>query len=127
MYLSKFYARTTGFYLVIMSIGMFFKPQQLHTLLAPNNNAVMIGLGIVGLILGLAVVVSHQRYKGWPLLITLLGYWATIKGILIIFYPEIILKMTNAILQGNNLNIGLGLDLALGLLLLYFGFKIAKS
>lgn len=128
MNLSNFYARVLGFYLVIMSIGIFLKPQPVLDLvsLTSNGNIVITGLGIVGLILVLMIVVSHQVWKGWPIIITLLGYWAVVKGILIIFYSQETLKMFNFLLQGSNLQIGLGFDLALGLILLFCGYKLAK-
>lgn len=127
MNLSNFYARTFGFYLIIMSVGLFFKPQQLQNLISMSNSAVMMALGIFGLIFGLAVVVSHQKYHGWPLLITLIGYWATLKGILIIFFPELSLQILNYFLHANTIAIGLGIDFALGVILLFCGYRLAQS
>ncbi len=126
MNLSSFYARMLGFYLVIMSIGMFFKPQQLQNLVSQSNSSVMTVLGIMTLLLGLAIVSSHQEWKGWPIIITLLGYWAVIKAILIIFYPELTVKIVNLFIQGNNLTIGLGVDLVLGLILVFLGYRLTK-
>jgi hypothetical protein len=127
MNLSNFYARVLGLYLVIMSVGMYFKPQpMLDLVFSSSGSASMPGLGIVALVLGLIIVVSHQVWKGWPIMITLIGYWAVIKGILIVFYTQETLKMFHNVLQGMNLQIGLGVDLALGLLLLFCGYKLAK-
>lgn len=127
MNLSNFYARMIGFYLVIMSIGMFFKPQQLQNLLLQANGSVMTVLGIVALTLGLAIVSSHQVWKGWPIIITLLGYWVVIKGILIIFYPDSMVKIVNILTQGNNLTIGLSVDLVLGIILLILGYRLSRA
>ncbi|MGD9592765.1 MAG: hypothetical protein AB7V32_09620, partial [Candidatus Berkiella sp.] len=82
MKLSRFYARVIGLYLVIMTVGMFLKPQPLEQFISQKNSSEMIVLGIATLIFGLLMVCSHQKFKGWPFLITILGYWATIKGIL---------------------------------------------
>jgi hypothetical protein len=127
MNLSNFYARLLGFYLVIISIGMFFRGDAIRDLISQtSHNTVMTSLGLFGLILGLAIVVSHQVWKGWPIIITIVGYWIAIKGIIIIFYPEWIFKIVQVAWNGSNLQIALGFDLILGLILLFCGYKLAK-
>lgn len=102
---------------------MFFKPQPLLSLMSQGNQTLLVALGIFTLILGLAMVMSHQIWNGWPIIIFLLGFWATIKGILIIFYPEMAIQISNTVLQGNKLMIGLGFDFVLGVILIWLGFK----
>jgi uncharacterized membrane protein len=123
MNLSFFYAKLFGFYLVIMSIGMIFRPQLIHDLILRSNNNELTTLGIVCIIFGLAIVISHQIWKGWPIIITILGYWIVIKGIIVVFYPEIILKLANYAWEANNLHIVVGIDLVCGVILLICGYK----
>jgi hypothetical protein len=92
-----------------------------------NNASTLVSFGIFGLIIGLAIVASHQIWKGWPIIISLLGYWAVLKGILIIFYPEWVMNIANTAFHGNNLYIGIGCDFIIGLILLYCGFKSETS
>ena len=86
-----------------------------------HNESLDIILGLFTLLLGLAVVVNHNVWKGWPITITIVGYWIAMKGIVLIYFPENINKLI-MILQMKNLYLAFVPSLAIGVVLLYFGF-----
>lgn len=87
---SIFWARLVGLYAIIVSIGTCFRLKEMHALMASmaSNPVNSMLLGFFTLFLGLAIVVDHQVYKGWPIIVTILGYWIAIKGIALLFFPQ---------------------------------------
>jgi hypothetical protein len=85
-------ARLIGPYLVIVGIGLFVNlgryPKIIEDFFA---NAALVYLGsAVSLIVGLAVVVFHNVWVwDWPVIITLFGWLALIKGTLLIVWPAL--------------------------------------
>ena len=68
---SIFWARLLGLYAIIVSLGTCFRLSEMHALmtsLASNHVSSML-LGFFTLFLGLAIVVDHQVYKGWPIIV----------------------------------------------------------
>lgn len=81
--------------------------------------------GFFTLILGVLLVVSHNRWVwNWRVIITVIAWLTLIKGASIILYPIFIDKMTLLFLQNMNAAyVAAGIDFLLGGLLCYFGFK----
>ena len=125
---STFWARTLGLYAVILSIWSFLNIKHIGSLmdaLASNTSLSML-LGLFTVFLGLVMIISHSVWKGWPILVTILGYWITLKGMVILFFPEWINKII-AVWHGKNMIYAPIPALVIGLLLLYFGFFCRKS
>lgn len=119
---SRFWARVLGLYTVIFVVGIFHEPlTYLHVIIGMiRNPAILLLLGSFTLFLGLCIIVSHSIWKGWPLLVTILGYWIALKGILILFYPAWLNKMVH--LWGNHFYLSTFLSFIIGIVLLYLGF-----
>jgi hypothetical protein len=85
-------ARLIGPYLVIVGIGLFANlgryPKLIEDFFA---NAALVYLGgVIALIFGLLIVVFHPLWTwGWPVIITLFGWLALIKGTLLIVWPAL--------------------------------------
>ncbi|MFI4936921.1 MAG: hypothetical protein ACHQJ6_00240 [Candidatus Berkiellales bacterium] len=127
MDISIFWARLLGLYAVIIPIGMYFqiKTYQTIMLLIGKNPVELMIMGIFTLFLGLAILVSHQKWRGWPIIVTLLGYWITLKGIILSFSPVLV----DLAMKFGTKNICYSLLPAfiIGLILLYFGFAHSKN
>ncbi|MDQ6967048.1 MAG: hypothetical protein Q9M23_09000 [Mariprofundaceae bacterium] len=79
--------------------------------------------GFMALIMGALIVHFHNHWvSDWTLLITILGWLALIKGIVIIVFPKHIQRMSEAFLTDTGLKVIPYASLLLGLLFAYFGF-----
>lgn len=127
MGISKFLSKVLGLYLVIVSLAMLIRMDQFASYVNSliNNEPLMFVTGFFTLILGLLMVVSHNIWQWhWRLIITIFSWIALIKGASIIFFPQFIDKISLLFVQNTNFAfIAAGIDLALGILLIYFGFK----
>lgn len=121
---SYFWARLLGLYVVILAGGMFFHLKNFQTLLTTmaQSPALLMIMGIFTLLLGLAIVVTHQVWRGWPILVTILGYWISLKGIFLLFFPAVI-NQTMMLWQDHNLYLAPLPSFIIGLILLFCGFK----
>ena len=122
---SIFWARLLGLYTVIIAIGFFFKMNEMHALMTSmaNNTVTSMILGLFTLFLGLVIVVDHQVWKGWPIIVTFLGYWITIKGIALLFFSQLLTPLL-AFWQGKNMIYAPIPALVIGVILLYCSFFI---
>lgn len=124
---SIFLARLLGLYQVIMSIGMFFhlkKYQGLMTQLT-QNPLILLVMGMFTLFLGLTIVLSHPKYRGWPIIITLIGYLVMLKGIVLLFFPELVQKVISQWLAFDDY-ITVISPLLVGIILMIFGFVVKQ-
>jgi uncharacterized protein YjeT (DUF2065 family) len=81
--------------LMILGIWMLFYHENMMKMLTSlkNSPAVLFLLGFISLLIGLTII---TQYDGWDwslyLLMTLLGWFYVIRGILIFFVPQAYLK-----------------------------------
>lgn len=127
MDVSKFLAKVTGIYLVIVSIALLVNMSEFATMVNSliTNGPLMFVTGFFTLILGILLVVSHNIWQwNWRLIITLIAWLSLVKGISLIFYPQFIDKASILFVQNTTFAYGAAiLDFVLGLVLIYFGFK----
>ncbi|MBN3509843.1 hypothetical protein JYB55_13440 [Mycolicibacterium septicum] len=80
-------------WLTIIVVAMFFtRPQALHDVkrLIVENRAFGLTYGYLSLFLGLASVLLHNVWElNWHVLITIFGWLALIKGVIVIAWPEV--------------------------------------
>jgi hypothetical protein len=87
-----FFALFWGWVTVIVSLIFFIRPRALHDVkhLIVENRAFGLAYGYLSLFLGLATVLLHNVWVAdWHVLITIFGWMALIKGIIVIAWPEI--------------------------------------
>lgn len=81
--------------------------------------------GIIALWFGLIVAAIHNVWQGWPVIITLFGWMALIKGIVILIYPQFFLKIVLYYAEHFKAFVWqLAFVVAIGIMLLLFGFGI---
>jgi len=127
MILSIFLAKTIGLYLVIVSAALMlkadeFKPVMLDML---KNSSLVLFSGIMALIFGILIVVSHNIWvMDWRVIITLLGWLTLLKGVVRLFYPEFVMKKATMCIENKTFyTIMMLITLFIGLVLLYFGYS----
>ena len=124
MELSYFFAKLIGFYLVIVAFGMLVNAKSFQLLIveSSHNKALVVFSGILSLIFGLVVVLTHNVWHGWPVLITLVGYLSVIKGIVRILFTNWCERVMPQFSKREPYYVTAILVLILGLVLLYFGY-----
>ena len=124
MELANYLAQIWGIALVLIPLALLINPKYLKRLFVEvENDATMLFLGIVSLVIGLAMVLAYNVWaKNWQVIITLLGWGSLIKGLSTLFLPDYtkncIKKMENA----SWIPYGLVVAIFVGLIITYFGF-----
>lgn len=89
--MSLILAKILGIYFLAIGLAFFLRPQRfkdMYQQIVNDQNALL--LGATAAIIGGAILISlHNIWiLGWPILITLLGWWSLIKGFVFLIYPE---------------------------------------
>ena len=89
--LTTFLSRLIGLFSVFVSISMVAHGRAtVETVTAlVHNPPLLLILGMIGLIAGLAIVLGHNVWSGGllPVIVTLVGWLILIKGLLFLFIP----------------------------------------
>ena len=116
------------FSLIYLSVGIgilinpaFYK--KLYKEFAESKTAMYFG-GITALAVGYLIVTFHNTWtKDLSVIITVMGWLALIKGVLILIQPKIIIEITQALAKKEGiLKIQAVIIIILGLALSYLGF-----
>ena len=116
------------FSLVYLSIGvgMIFNLDIYKKMFAEfiENGCILYLGGIMALVVGFLLVTFHNTWLRSPsTIITVLGWLALIKGIVILVLPKAMISLTKALVASDKfLKIEMVLVMVLGLLFAYFGF-----
>jgi hypothetical protein len=125
---TKFLAKLLGLWLLLVAVGIMLNRQSTIDALNAffSDEALMWITGVFTMLLGLAIVLTHNRWSGGAVavIVTFYGWAALIKGLLFVWLP---LPMQTGFYQAlhfEQFSFGYGLvALALGGYLLYGGFK----
>lgn len=87
-----FLGRLIGLYCVVISLAMgLHKAAMIQTVTSFVHNPPLLFLaGVIGMAVGLAIVVGHNVWSGGalPVTVTLIGWLALIKGLLLLFLSQ---------------------------------------
>jgi hypothetical protein len=127
MLITYFLAQIMGVVCVLVSLAILLRKKVFIEVIhdVENNQALIFALGIISVVLGLLVVITHNFWQlGFlPLLITLIGWVMLIRGVLAIFVPQQIIKSFLRWARIEKLSWLYGLIiLVIGLYLTYSGF-----
>jgi uncharacterized protein YjeT (DUF2065 family) len=116
------------FSVVYLAVGLgmllnsgFYK--KLFTDFIENAGVMYLG-GVAALAIGF-VILAHRGIActhDWTMLISLIGWLALIKGLLILVCPKLMIGMTKAMIKDNLLKIWPVVIILLGVALSFFGF-----
>lgn len=127
MFISIFLAKVLGLYLLIVGLAMLLGRERM-TRMAQSyaaNEGLVFFSSIFILILGLLLVVSHNYWiMGWPVIITIIAWMTLLKGILYLFRPQVIVKITSHYFDPKVYFTSTVITLVLGLILVFFGFSV---
>jgi uncharacterized protein YjeT (DUF2065 family) len=87
-----------GIVYLAVGIGILINPDFYKKLLADcaENSLVMYLAGLITLAIGYLLVTFHNIWvKDWPVIITIVGWMALIKGLFLIVLPKVSMKICN--------------------------------
>lgn len=100
MQISIFLAKIIGLYLVIVSFAVFLNAKLIKNIVAtlPENPAfpfLILLSGVITLILGLLMVLSHNLWaRNWTVIITLMSWLVLISGIIRMVFPQVVIAIS---------------------------------
>ena len=123
---STFLAQLIGPVFVVMGAGMLVSPWNYRTTAEEflRSRALIYIAGLMALVPGLAIVLTHNVWvSDWRLIITLLGWLGVVGGVFRLLVPQQVTAMGSMMLARPEwLRIPGAVVAALGLILAYFGF-----
>src|SRR5262245_1497636 len=127
---STFLARLIGPLMLAVGIGIFVNGST-YRLLADEflrSRALIYLSGLLTMTAGLAIVLTHSVWRAdWPLIITSLGWLATIGGAARIICPQGTERVGRSVLAyKHGITIGGIVWLALGAILIVFGYGFVR-
>lgn len=127
MELSKFLAKVIGIYMLIVGIAMLKDMPLFMTHLSSliHDSPLMFVLGFIVLILGLLMVLSHNRWKKkWPVIVTIISWIVLIKGAAILLFPQWIALLSVQFMENPQAAyLSAAITVIVGAVLCYFGFR----
>ena len=122
--LTNYLAEIWGISIVIISLALLTKEKHLKRLFAKiETEEGLFMWGFISLVIGLAMVLSYNVWdKNWQVVITILGWLALVKGLALLFLPELAKKYAKKIENQQWLPIALVILVFVGLVITYLGF-----
>lgn len=91
MDISLFLSKALGLYLVIISVGMLINACTIKPILGEmlKNPGLMFVTGVIAMIIGVLIVISHNIWVlDWRVIITIMGWASLIKGTIRVIIPQ---------------------------------------
>lgn len=123
---SLFLAKIVGIYMLVIALAILVNKDR-YKKLAKKHEFSTIELhimGTLGLVGGLLIVLTHNVWSGWPIIITIFGWLALVKGALTLILPEMIVKFSKDMGFENALALYGFAGLMFGAFFIYIGFFI---
>lgn len=122
--LANYLAELFGIVLVATSLALLINQNNLKRLLdSAEDDKALFCWGVKSLIVGVAMILAYNVWmQSWQVIITIIGWLALIKGLLMLFLPNIVKKWAKKISFSNYLPYYLIFVLIVGLVVTYFGF-----
>lgn len=126
MELSLFLAQLIGLTYVVFAVVAIARPtlvQKAMRGVAADSFSTLFA-GIVALVVGLAIVLSHNVWDGsWRVIVTIMGWASLFKGVAYLFAPESLFGLGSSLLENTSrMRLILVVALALGAYLAMKGF-----
>lgn len=119
-------ARFLGPYIIMIGFALLFNLERYKNIAEDffKNSALVYLSGLLTFVAGLAIVLSHNIWEmDWRLIITVFGWIALTKGVLLTVSPDLSLRMSRVFIKNTKLvAIPWTLMFALGIFLLFKGF-----
>lgn len=128
MELSVFLARVLGLYLLIVGIAVILQRKEMGKVIDDfaDTPVLLLFSNSLSVLFGLLIVIGHPYWGlDWRVLITLLGYFTLLRGLVGLYYPSQQIKFARWIVARDGLLYISGLWIVIGLFLFYHGFKVS--
>jgi len=122
---SKLIAKIASVIYLSAGVGAFLSADYYRNIAADmfGNAGLTFLAGFMTVIIGFLIVYFHNTWvKNWTVLITIIGWLALFKGIILIVCPQFIRGISETMLAGQGTIIFPYTAFCLGLLFAYFGF-----
>jgi hypothetical protein len=87
----------------------------------------LVQAGFMNLIIGVAIVVGHNVWDGsWRVVITVVGYLALLKGVVLLAWPNVLVEMTQGMLESGMMPFHMLFSAAFYGWLTWLGFRPEK-
>lgn len=118
-------AKLLGLMYVFVGLGMLLSGKyykKMFDSFIKELGAVYIG-GLMALVVGFLIVTYHNVWQGWPILVSLIGWLALIKGFMLLVLPEVFMDKFKSMFKTAKCVNWVGVfALLLGAVFCYFGF-----
>lgn len=124
MALSNYLAELWGISIIVVALALLIKEKHLKRLFASIETEDNLFLwGVISLVIGVAMILSHNIWvQGWQVIITIFGWLALIKGLSLLFMPEMAKEWSKKAENASFLPFALLIAVFIGLVLTYLGF-----
>ena len=114
--LSKFIAGLIGPVLVAVGVSMLMNSRLAPEIAAEvaNGKGLILMTGVSLLVAGLAIVQCHSSWRGWPAIITGLGWLSAASGLARILFPAQLADIATQLTASPTAQIAAAASLALG-------------
>ncbi|MCF7954735.1 MAG: hypothetical protein K9M75_02925 [Phycisphaerae bacterium] len=109
-----------------VGIGMLFSPEFYKKMISDflDNTAILYMGGIMALVVGLLILMFHNTWtKDFSVIITIIGWLALIKGVIILILPKTMVSLAKTIVNRPNfMKIEAILVIIVGIFFSFLGF-----
>jgi hypothetical protein len=123
---SLFIAKIFGLLYLVVGAGLILNRKAFQQIMDDfcKNTALIFFGGMSSLAVGVVIVLTHNVWvAGWPVIITIIGWIAIIKGVWLIVLPNTVPAFMQAYQKNENLIIVQSVGaLIFGIVLTFFGF-----
>jgi uncharacterized membrane protein HdeD (DUF308 family) len=121
---SQFLAKLLGLYCVIVSGALLINRAAFQAFLRDEakHPGFLLLSGFLALIVGLLIILSHNIWRGWPILVTLIGYLALFKGIVRLYFTHWTNRVIRGFAESPQYIAMVTFSFVLGMVLIYFGW-----
>lgn len=124
MDLSVLLGQIVAIYLVVGGLSVLLNGNEIRGFLKElkHNHLTYYYGGFLSLIIGALMVLTHNVWEGWPIIVTIFGWLTLVKGVLILLLPKQLLGVVHVWKNKQALMVAGVIMLALGVWLGFLAF-----
>lgn len=127
MELSILIAQIYAVLLTTVGLGLIFSPSYYRKALdqmMKEATSIYLG-GAIALVVGFLILAHHWVWKGWPILVTLVGVIGLLKGLGLLVFPGVMVRLTKMVTRHSAfIPLWGAFAFVLGLVFAYFGWTV---
>jgi len=122
--LANYLAEVWGISIIVVSLTLLIKEKHLKRLFSSIETEESLFMwGLISFVIGITMILSYNVWiQGWQVIITILGWASLIKGLFLLFSPELMKNWAKKIERAPFLPFALLIAVFIGLVITYFGF-----